>query len=137
MKIKLLLFISILSICLSCKAQPSEPGIKISNGLDFKQNEVVKYEVAGPAKIYYYVGIEQLLDGKWREIILDVSSNVPDRAAAVKPLAPAKPVSGVYALKNIPAMFLKNGQSFRLKMNYGKTVTAIEKVVVSTEFKVK
>ncbi|WCT12233.1 hypothetical protein [Mucilaginibacter jinjuensis] len=136
MKLKLLIISALLSLCISCKAQPGATVIKVLNGTAFKKNETVKYQLLSPQVVYYYVGLEQLLDNKWREVVLDISSDVPDRAAAVKKANASKPVLGTYVLAKIPLMFLKNGKVFRLKMNYGAAATATEKVVVSSEFRV-
>jgi hypothetical protein len=136
MKLKLLIISAFLSVCISCKAQPAIPVIKVLNGNEFKPNETVKYQVSSPKVVYYYIGIEQLLDNKWREIILDISSDVPDRAAVIKKAAASKAVLGAYMLAKIPPMYLKNGKVFRLKMNYGAGAISTGKTVVSNEFKV-
>jgi hypothetical protein len=135
MKLKLLIISAFLSVCISCKAQPGIPAIKVLNGTEFKPNEMVKYQVSSPTGVYYYIGLEQLLDNKWREIILDISSDAPDRAAVIKKAGAAKAVSGVYMLAKIPQIYLKNGRVFRLKMNYGMAATSTDKIVVSNGFK--
>ncbi len=136
MKLKVLFTSVLLTLCVFCKAQPTAPVIKVLNGTGFKQNETVKYALSSPKAVYYYVGIEQLLDNKWREIILDITTNVPDKAAFEKKLNEKKLVNGVYRL-NISIAYRKNGHVFRLRMNYGPTAESIEKVVVSGEFKVE
>jgi len=137
MNLNVLITSALLSLCVLCKAQATVPIIKVLNGTGFKQNETVKYALLSPKKVvYYYVGVEQLLDNKWREIVLDITTNVPDKAAFVKKLNENRSVNGVYRL-NIPIAYHKNGHVFRLRMNYGPTAESIEKVVVSREFKVE
>jgi len=135
-KLKLFIISAFLSVCISCKAQPATPTIKLQNGPALKQTEGVKYQILCSKSIYYYIGLEQLLDNQWREIIIDISSNVPDRAAIIKKLNANKPIDGTYQLKNIPAAFRKNGRIFRLRMSYGTAATAPQIVATSGEFRV-
>lgn len=91
----------------------------------------VKYSVTNNDKqtCYYYISLEQNNNGKWNEIVLDIDSDAPEKAAVVRKLEPKKNKRAVYLVKNIPAGYRKKGSVFRFKVTYG---AAPDKVTAKT-----
>lgn len=134
MKFCLYIFAVLLYSVTSCQAQP---GIKILNGSQFSTNSTIRYQVSGSQPYYYYVGMEKLLDHQWREIIIDISAQAPDRAAIIRRLTAGKPATGNYFIKHLPSVYRTNGSAYRLKVTYGNTATNPTAVQVSSEFYVR
>lgn len=136
MKLSSVIIALLFSFCISCQAQQSKPAVKIINGPNFTANATLNYHVSGSAG-YYYIGLEKQLDGQWREIVLDISTGVPERGAIVRKLIADKTVAGAYQLKRIPAIYRQNGHAYRLKITSGPVPDAMTMVAASGEFSVK
>lgn len=137
MKLNVLITSVLLTVCVFCKAQTAAPVIKVLDGAEFKQNGTVKYELSSPGTVYYYIGAEQFLDNKWREIILDISAGAPKKAAIVRKIGSKQVITSSFELNNIPLVHDENGNVFRFKINYGTSATSINKWVVSDPVKIK
>lgn len=137
MNLKLLITSVLLTVCIFCKAQSPVPDIKILNGPEFKQNGTVKYQLSSPQAICYYIGVEELLDNKWRDVILDISAGAPKKAAIIRKVSAKQVIRGSFEFNNLSLVHDESGNVFRFKINYGTSATSINKWVVSSAVKIK
>jgi hypothetical protein len=137
MILRILLFVFLVSALTSCKAQPADTNIKILNGSVFQKNSTIKYQVLCPKTVFYFLSLEKYMDGRWQEIVLDISSKAPQQAAVLKKAVAAKPGVGEFKVETIPGDYLSGNHEFRLKLNYGASPVSVNKVVLSTKFQIK
>ncbi|MGY4536188.1 hypothetical protein ACVW0P_000595 [Mucilaginibacter sp. UYNi724] len=133
MKTKHLIITLFLLTSVACKAQKSQPAIKI---VTTPNNELVRYSLYSSEKVYYYLGLEKLIDKRWQEIMIDISNKAPDMSALVNNLQSGKKIDGLFLSKQIPSIYKKAG-AYRFKLNYGGSSAAIEKSIFSDEFHLK
>ncbi|WDF56359.1 hypothetical protein [Mucilaginibacter sp. KACC 22063] len=118
----------------SCNAQQQSLKVEILSKQNASKDRLIKYKIFSQSTLYYYVSLEKLLDNKWREIVLDINAEAPDRAAIVNTITKEKPVISNYKFKNIPVIYSKNGHQYRLKINFGDHPTDIRNVAYSDSF---
>lgn len=86
-KILILFFFSILFF----KCQSTSEGIRFSNiKTSYKNGEKFSFQLGNNLKgtFEYYVGIEAFFNNSWQEILLDIDTSAPDKAAIIKILLP-------------------------------------------------
>jgi hypothetical protein len=135
--LKPLLLALLLLLSVWCSAQALLPIVRITNGSVFARQSAINYSVLCPQSCYYYIGIETLLDGQWREIMLDVSLKAPSKAAVLKKAMAKKKTYGQFPVPNIPAAYLHHKSIFRLKLTYGISPATVNKVVLSQKFAIE
>ncbi|MBS7566962.1 hypothetical protein KHS38_21335 [Mucilaginibacter sp. Bleaf8] len=126
-----------LSICLlsviavsEVRAQPAV--IKLNE--DQHSANSIAYKINSASTVYYYVGLEKMIDKQWREIVLDISSATPGKTAILRKVKAEEPVSYNYLFKNIPPLYRKQRHRYRFKLTYGPTITSIRRWAVSDTF---
>lgn len=115
------------------KAQSTIPVIQLTNQHPTRS---VAYKIIARYDMYYYIGLEQWINGQWREIVLDIVAATPSKTAIVKTAKAGETVKASYLLTKIPSGYRKQGHKYRLKLNYGTTAASIEKSAVSAAFDV-
>jgi len=120
-----------------CKVQPNTAVIKVINGAAFNTNGIVKYTILCSQTCYCYVGLETLVNGKWREIVLDITSQAPSKAAVLKRAIASKPLTGQFSVRHVPAVYIGANRYFRLKLNYGNSPVVVNHIVLSENFSIR
>lgn len=96
-------------LVISCSAQQPSLKLEILNKQNASKDKLIKFRVSSQSTLYYYISLEKLIDNKWREIVLDINAEAPDRAAVVNTITKEKPFVSNYKFKNIPAAYPKMG----------------------------
>ena len=135
--IKLLLSALLLLLSLWCRAQSQLPIIKVTNGTVFTRQSAIKYSVMCSQKCYYYISLETLLNGRWREIMLDISLKAPSKAAVLRKAAGEELRYGKFPVQLVPVAYLQGKGMFRFKLTYGLSPAAMNKVVLSDKFSIE
>jgi len=133
-----LLFALLLPLSVSVDAQINSTAIKLNNGPVFNRQSIIGFQIECSQNCYYYVGLEKVLNGTWREIMLDISLKATSKEAVLKRALGNRIARGQLSIQNIPAAYLgPNNGLYRFKLRYGPSPATISKVALSNEFTVK
>jgi len=83
----------------------------------------------------YFIGLECLIDNEWREIINDINNPI-SQASIVLKLLPNEKRNGEYLLVNVLNKYSSKYDTFRIKINYGGTISTINKQYYSKSFRI-
>ena len=85
--------------------------------------------------LFYYVGLECSINNEWREVVNDINDPESKSSTVLKmQVKEKKEVS--FFINKILGDFIPNFDTYRLKINYGNSVDAINKKYYSKPFKV-
>ncbi len=110
-----------LLIFLKLYSQQSEVLVNINNS-KFDKNSKIEYEVVNNTKktVYWFVGMESLIDNEWRPFILDITTNPISKKAKILILRPNQKIKKNQIIEvlfpNDVDRFKQN--DFRFVLNY-------------------
>lgn len=85
--------------------------------------------------LFYYIGIECNINNEWREVVNDIN-NPKSKASVISQLRENEKKDVSFLIEKVLKDFVSNFDTYRLKINYGSTVEALNRQDYSQPFKV-
>lgn len=82
---------------------------------------------------YYYIGMECLIDGEWREVINDIAAP-KSKASKILKINKNEVINFDFQIDTFLNLYKHQCKKYRLKINYGKKVEKIDKFLFSKPF---
>jgi len=86
--------------------------------------------------LFYYIGLECFINDEWREVVNDIN-NPKSKSSIISKLQVDEKKDVSFLIEKVLQDFIPNFDTYRLKINYGITVDAINKQNYSHPFKIK
>lgn len=87
--------------------------------------------------LYYYIGLESEIDGRWQEVIIDVSKAGDPKSARLLKIMPGEVRTTSFYPNDKLASFSKQLKRFRFKINFGTEVELVDRCLYSSAFELR
>lgn len=128
----------VLLLFISCLTQSEMNNIFIENLEEsYSINDTLQTALINKSDelLFYYVGLECRINNEWREVVNDINDPESKSSTLLKlQVKENKDVS--FLINKILGDFIPNFDTYRLKINYGNSVDAINKQYYSPPFKI-
>lgn len=87
--------------------------------------------------LYYYIGLESEIDGRWQEVVIDVSKAGDPKSARLLKIMPGEVRTISFNPNDKLASFAKQPNRFKFKINFGTEAGLVDRSVYSSAFELR